>query len=60
DYAVIIEALYEESGDVEIVMEFRMAEALHANFYHNYMRRKSFELHREAVLKLVEKLKRFL
>jgi hypothetical protein len=60
DYAVAVERLYEETRDRELVVGFRMAEGLHANYYHNFMRREGFELHREAVLKLVEKLKKFL
>ena len=60
DYAVIIERLYQETKDKELLVGFSLAERLHANFYHNFMKRESFELHRDAVLKLVEKLKRFL
>ncbi|MEL9990654.1 MAG: PaREP1 family protein [Thermoproteus sp.] len=60
DYAELIGQLYEETGDKELVMWFRMAEGLHANFYHNFMKAKEFELHRDAVLKLVERLKGFL
>jgi len=57
DYAVLIDELYEETGDRELVVWFSMAERLHANFYHNFMGKRQFDLHREAVLKLVEKLK---
>lgn len=39
---------------------FRMAEGLHANFYHNFLEREEFDLHQEAVLKLVERLRRLL
>ncbi|RFA99367.1 PaREP1 family protein, partial [Pyrobaculum aerophilum] len=60
DYAVIIETLYAETKDKELLVGFSLAERLHANFYHNFMGKESFELHRDAVLKLVEKLKRFL
>ena len=60
DYAVIVGKLYKEVQDKEIVIGFRMAEGLHANFYHNFMEREEFDLHREAVLKLVERLRRFL
>ena len=60
DYNVIIRRLYEETGDKELVIGFRMAEGLHANFYHNYMGPKDFQLHREAALKLIEKLKSLL
>ncbi|AET33069.1 PaREP1 family protein [Pyrobaculum ferrireducens] len=57
DYAVAIDRLYTETRDRELVVGFRMAEGLHANYYHNFMRREGFELHREAVLRLVEKLR---
>jgi len=57
DYAVLIDELYEETGDRELVVWFGMAERLHANFYHNFMGKRQFDLHREAVLKLVEKLR---
>ncbi len=57
DYAELIETLYEETRDRELLVGFRMAEGLHANFYHNYMRRESFEAHRQEVLKLIDKLK---
>jgi hypothetical protein len=60
DYAVAVERLYEETRDRELVVGFSLAERLHANYYHNFMRREGFELHREAVLRLVEKLKKFL
>jgi len=54
DYAVLIDELYEETGDRELVVWFSMAERLHANFF---LGKRQFDLHREAVLKLVEKLK---
>ncbi|RFA94990.1 PaREP1 family protein [Pyrobaculum aerophilum] len=60
DYAVLIERLYAETKDKELLVGFRLAEGLHANFYHNFMGKESFELHREAVLGLVERLKRLL
>ncbi|AEA13680.1 PaREP1 domain containing protein [Thermoproteus uzoniensis 768-20] len=60
DHAVAINRLYRESKDRELVVGFSLAERLHANYYHNFMELEEFELHREAVLKLVEKLKKFL
>ncbi|MEM4424123.1 PaREP1 family protein [Pyrobaculum sp.] len=60
DYADIIEVLYAETKDRELLVGFSLAERLHANFYHNFMKRESFEFHREAVLRLVERLRRFL
>lgn len=58
DYAVLIERLYEEVGDEELLKGFALAERLHANFYHNFVERRSFEVHRREVLKLVERLKK--
>ena len=60
DYNIVIRRLYEETGDRELIIGFGMAERLHANFYHNYMGPKDFQVHREAVLALVEKLKKIL
>ncbi len=57
DYDVIIDRLYEETGDKSIILNFGVAERLHANFYHNFMDRKAFEVHRQVVLELLEKLK---
>ena len=34
-----------------------MVERLHANFYHNFMSKEGFEVHREAVLRLIGRLK---
>jgi PaREP1/PaREP8 domain containing family protein len=59
DYAVIIDRLYRETRDKELVTAFSLAERLHANFYHNFISPEGFELHREAVLLLIDKLKRF-
>ena len=53
----MIDELYEETGDRELVVWFGMAERLHVNFYPKFMGKRQFDLHREAVLKLVEKLK---
>ncbi|MGC9050664.1 PaREP1 family protein [Pyrobaculum sp.] len=57
DYALAINRLYRETRDRELVVGFRMAEGLHANYYHNFMETEEFKLHREAVLRLVEKLR---
>ena len=57
DYDEIIEKLYGEIHDKSLLINFRMAEALHANFYHNFMSREGFEVHREAVLRLIERLR---
>jgi len=56
DFWDIVEALVEESGNPEYSTLFRLAEGLHANFYHGFMRRESFEKHREGVLRLINML----
>ena len=53
----VIEHVVEVTGDPEFSTLFSIAERLHANFYHNFMKKASFEKHREEVLKLVKKLK---
>jgi hypothetical protein len=40
------------------VINFSLAERLHANFYHNFLTPQGFQLHREAVLTLIQKLKK--
>ncbi len=57
DYDAIVEKLYRETRDKSILINFRMAEGLHANFYHNLMIKESFDIHREAMLVLINKLK---
>ncbi len=58
DYNVIIENLYEETGDKDLLADFSIAERLHSNIYHNFMRKSTFEYHRERVLRLIEKLRK--
>jgi hypothetical protein len=60
DYAVAIERLYDETGDRELVIGFSLAERLHANFYHNFLSPQGFRLHREAVLTLIQKIKKLI
>ena len=57
DYDVIVDKLYEETGDESIMLDFSVVERLHANFYHSFMDKKVFEVHRQVVLRLIEKLK---
>ncbi|GAB6946267.1 PaREP1 family protein [Vulcanisaeta sp. JCM 16161] len=59
DYDEVVERLYKEINDKSILVDFSMAERLHANFYHNFMSRENFEAHREAVLELIGKLREF-
>ncbi|MEM1568320.1 MAG: PaREP1 family protein [Thermofilaceae archaeon] len=42
DYAELVDRLYEETEDRELVVWFRMAEGLYANFYHNFMDKEEF------------------
>ena len=60
DYDAIVQNLYKETSDKELVLYFGMAERLHANFYNNFMSKETFELHRDYVLKLINKLKEFI
>ncbi len=57
DYWDIVEAIAEETGDPEYSTLFRLAEGLHANFYHGFLRRETFDRHREGVLRLIEMLR---
>ncbi|ADN51691.1 PaREP1 family protein [Vulcanisaeta distributa] len=57
DYDVVIGKLYKEVCDKSLLMDFRMAEALHANFYRNFMDKEEFEIHRQAALELIERLR---
>ena len=57
DYAVIIDELYRETKDRDLVVGFSLSERLHANFYHDFMSKDQFDLHREEVLKLIKKLR---
>ncbi len=57
DYDVIINRLFRETNDKDLPLYFRAAERLHANFYHNFMTKDEYELHREYVLKLINKLR---
>ena len=54
----VVEALVEETGNPEYSTLFSIAEKLHANFYHNFLKKASFDRHREGALRLVEMLKR--
>lgn len=57
DYDVIINRLFRETNDKDLPLYFGVAERLHANFYHNFMTKDEYELHREYVLRLIGKLK---
>jgi len=59
DYSEIVERLAAETGDMELLRLFAMAERLHANYYHGFIKAETFPTYREGVKKLVEKLKGF-
>ena len=56
DYVEIVEHIAEKYSDPEISTLFRLVEGLHANFYHNFLRKMTFESHRSGVLTLIKKL----
>ncbi len=60
DYQLVINRVYRDMGDVDIIRLFRMAEGLHANFYHNFLDRETFDRHREDALTLIEKLRQYI
>lgn len=57
DYLEVVENLVDEMKDENLTVYFASAERLHVNFYHNFLRRISFDVHRRNALKLIEKLK---
>ena len=57
DYLEVMENLVDEMKDENLTVYFASAERLHVNFYHNFLRRISFDVHRRNALKLIEKLK---
>jgi len=60
DYVEIVEHIAEKQNNPEISILFSLAEGLHANFYHSFLRKPTFSKHREGVLKLIKKLKEYL
>ena len=59
-YSEIISYITEKTGDRELPRLFASAERLHANYYHGFLKSIEFEVHREDVLKLVQKLKNYI
>ena len=53
----VLSRLFAETKDEELLKLRAMAEALHSNFYEEYMGREEVEVHAKAVERLVEKLK---
>ena len=60
DLVEVIEHIALKTSDPEVSTLFRLAEGLHANFYHNFLRKETFDRHKEGVLKLIAKLKEYL
>ena len=60
DLREIVEYLTEKTRDPDYSRLFSSAEALHANFYHGFMSRLSFEAHRSDAIKLIRKIREFL
>lgn len=60
DFWEVVEALVEETRNPEYSTLFSLAEKLYANFYHGFLRRESFDKHREGALRLIEMLKELL
>ena len=52
--------LTEVIHDPEYTRLFSSVEALHANFYHGFLGRESFDAHREDAIKLIMKLRTYL
>lgn len=46
----------EETDDTTIIDEYRAAETLHANFYHDFMEEDNFNHNNDKVVSLIEKL----
>lgn len=60
DYSEIIEKIAEETSDPSLSSLFANVERIHANFYHNFLKKATFEELRRNILKLIEKLKNYI
>ena len=60
DLRGIVEHLTEKTRDPDYSRLFSSAEALHANFCHNFMSKLSFEAHKSDTIKLIQKIKEIL
>ncbi len=58
DFWEVVEVIVEETRNPDYSTLFSLAEKLHANFYHSFLRKESFDKHREGVLKLVDMLRK--
>ena len=60
DYWEIVEDVAEATRDPEYSTLFRLAEGLHANYYHAFLKPETFKAHWDGVKKLIEKLRRYI
>jgi len=60
DYWEIIEEIISETRDRDIARFFSVAERLHANFYHNFIRKENFHIYSSDVKALIKKLKNYI
>ena len=60
DLRGIVEHLTEKTRDPDYSRLFSSAEALHANFYYNFMSKLSFDAHRSDTIKLIQKIEKLL
>ena len=59
DYWDIVEVIATEAGG-RIIDLYGVAERLHANFYHNFIRQENFEHYKMRVEELIEMLKQYI
>jgi len=59
DYWEIIETIAMEL-DKEVIDLYGIAERLHANFYHNFIKKENFQYYRKRVEKLINTLKDYI
>lgn len=58
DLQIIINSLFKETRDAELFSKFDMAQALHANFYEDFLDEDAFRIHSEEVKTLLGKLQK--
>ena len=60
DYSEIIEYIAEEIRNPSLTLMFAAAERIHANFYHAFLRKNTFDELKNQVLTLINILKNYL
>lgn len=58
DLQIIINRLYDEAKDRDLFVFFDMVQALHANFYEDFLRGASFKIHVDGAKGLIAKLQK--